>query len=203
MSSSNPSRASTVKVFSASVLAAATVAGFVAYFNGDTYQAGTQEVTTASGSTVTAGGGTFQATNLANAACRKDTLGRYYDCYQVAQLTNTGACVGPCSDKSYHVASITKPFTGSGTIRRIEVSCDHVGVSSTLYASQVATSSTASGNNILTKKTIGSGASIVSSTGSNVWAEATPDLRVFAGTRLGVNSSKCIVSVVSDEMYNP
>lgn len=58
MPSSNPSRASTVKVFSATVVAVATVAGFVAYFNGDTYTNGTQEATTVSGATVTAGGGT-------------------------------------------------------------------------------------------------------------------------------------------------
>lgn len=57
MPSSNPSRASTAKVFSATVVAAASVVGLVAYFNGDTYQAGTHEATTISGATVTAGGG--------------------------------------------------------------------------------------------------------------------------------------------------
>lgn len=57
MASNSPSRNKTVAVFSASVVAAATVSGLVAYFNGDTYQAGTHEATTLSGATVTAGGG--------------------------------------------------------------------------------------------------------------------------------------------------
>jgi len=47
-----------VKVFSATVVAVASLAGIVAYFNGDTYTNGTAEATTMSGATVTAGGGT-------------------------------------------------------------------------------------------------------------------------------------------------
>lgn len=188
-----------------SVVAALIAGGYVAYNNGNTYTAGTQNATTTSGATVTAGGGTFKATNLGNAACRKSTNGRYYDCHQEVTLSNTGACVAAgCGTKSYHVASITKPFTtGSGVIKRVEVNCDNPGISSTLYAAQVATASVLSGTNVLAKKTIGSGTLVVFSTGGLLWSELTPDLRVFAGTRLGVGSSQCMLSVDSNEMYNP
>lgn len=59
MASSNPSRAATVAVFSATVVAVATVASYVAYFNGDTYTNGTAAATTMSGTTVKANGGAF------------------------------------------------------------------------------------------------------------------------------------------------
>jgi hypothetical protein len=201
MTSSNPSRASSVKVFSASVIAAASVSGLVAYFNGDTYQSGTQEVTTASGSSVTAGGGRYIATNLADAACRKDINGRYYDCYQSITLTNTGGCVaGGCSTRSYNVASLTKPFAGTGVIRRVDVTCDNQPVNTTTTVGQV-TATTASGNGIWIRRSILSGATLVYGTGSQQWLETTPILKLSAGARVGV--SQCLFSVTSDEAYNP
>lgn len=145
----------------------------------------------------------FDSTN-SQAACTKYG-NRYIDCYQQVTFTNTGACVaGGCGTKSYHVASITKPYSGSGVIKRIEATCgDNPGISSTLYGAQVATASTASGNNLITKKTIGSGAVVVYSTGSVVWAETTPDIRLYAGTRIGTGNAECLLSVWSDEVYNP
>lgn len=201
MPSNSPSRNSTVAVFSASVLAAATVSGFVAYFNGDTYQVGTQEVTTASGSTVTAGGGRFQATNLAEAKCLKDDNGRYYDCYQEAPFTATGGCVaGGCGTKSYNVASITKPFTGSGVIRNTQVTCDNVGLSTAISVGQVA-ATTSSGVGIFRKVTISSGSLLGTNSGNVIWNETTPIIKVSASAN--VNSDKCLLAVWSDEMYNP
>lgn len=206
MPSNSPSRHSTVAVFSATVVAAATIgSGFVAYFNGNTYQAGTQEVTTASGSTVTAGGGAFQATNLAGAACLKDTSGRYRDCYQKSTLTNTGACVaGGCATKAYVVASIPKPFTGTGVIKNVDVTCDGQGRSGRIWINQGATATAAtSGSSLLNLAgpTISSGSSIVFSTGSTRWSELTPFLNLYAG--VDVDVSGCLFSVTSDEVYNP
>lgn len=146
----------------------------------------------------------FDSSN-SQAACR-DYGGRLIDCYQQVAFTNTGACLAAgCTGagKSYHVASITKPYSGSGVIKRVDVTCDDLGVSSTLYAAQVTAASTISGTNVLTKKTIGSGSVVISSTGSLVWAEGTPAIRVYAGTRLGTKSDQCAIGIWSDEVYNP
>lgn len=202
MPSNSPSRNKTVAVFSASVLAAATVSGFVAYFNGDTYQVGTQEVTTASGSTVTAGGGTFRATNLSDAACRKDTSGRYYDCYQKVVLTNSGGCVAAgCGSKSYNPGAITKPYTGSGVIRTVTVSCDGQPVATTLSVGQVS-ALTASSSSVWLRKGVASGSLLINSTGAHLWSETTPYIKASAAVALGAGTN-CLMTVVSDEMYNP
>lgn len=131
---------------------------------------------------------------------------RHVDCYQQVTLTaGTGACVAAgctgASGKSYHVASITKPYTGSGVIRRVEITCDGHAPSSTLYAAQVATSSTISGTNIFGVKTVGSGAVLVNSTGSIVWSKSTPDIRVYTGKK--ITQTECLLAVWSDEVNNP
>lgn len=200
MASSSPSRFSTVAVFSTSVIAAATVSGYVAYFNGNTYQAGTHEVTTASGATVTAGGGAFQATNLGNAACRKSTNGLYYDCYQETFATATGGCVsGGCSTRSYNVASITKPFTGSGTIQRVQYDCRTNGISRATTIGTVS-ATTASGNDLINRVAVNSGATTVTNdSGTTVWGNVKPIIKV--STPGSIQTNQCILRVWSNGNY--
>lgn len=199
MASSQTSWFKSAVQFGTTAVASATIAalGVVAYIGGDTYQSGTAEITTASGVTVTAGGGRFQVTNLADAACRKDTSGRYYDCYQTATFTNTGASVGT---HYYNVASITKPYTGSGIIKLVQVSCDLQPVSTVVSIDQLA-STTGCGTTLINKRTIGSGTVIAFSTGSTVWAENKPYVKVSARARVG--ATQCLLTVISDEAYNP
>lgn len=176
---------------------------------------GSREVRgTASGVSLTAGGGTFQATNLADAACRKSTNGRYYDCYQEAVFTNTGGCVaGGCSTRSYNVASITKPFSGTGVIKRTDVTCgDDQGVATAITVGTVS-ATTSSGSNVLFRKNIGSGATISTITGNTasalmaysgaiVWTELNNKLKVSASAKVGAHQ-QCIIGVWSDQVYNP
>lgn len=181
-------------------------AGVVLYNQGDVVTTGTNSAATQSGSTVTAGGGTFQGTNLADAACRKDsTTGRYYDCYQDSTLTDTGSCVaGGCATKGYVVASIQKPYSGSGVIKRIEFTCDGQGKAGRLWVNQGASATAATSGSSLTNLagvTFGSGATVVFSTGSVRWSETTPYLNLYSGVDVG--SSGCLFSVDSDEVYNP
>lgn len=181
--------------------------GVVQYTTGNTYQEGTAEFTSQSGATVTAGGGRFTATAVNGFPCLVDPVtNQRYNCRQSVIFSATGACVAAgctgASGKSYHVGSITKPFTGSGVIKEVLVSCDNEAPVSTLYSAQVATASTISGTNLFGVKTIGSGSSVVHNTGSWLWAEGTPDVRFFAGRRLN-SSTQCAATVISDEMYNP
>ena len=164
----------------------------------------TVKVLSFTGSSTAASGFSFDSTN-SQAACLKYGA-TATDCYQQQVFTaGTGACVAAgctgASGKSYHAVSITKPYSGSGVIKRVEVTCDGHNPSTTLYAAQVATASTVSGNNILGIKTVSSGSLVVSSTGGLLWAEATPDIRVFLGKKS--TNSQCLFRVWSDEMYNP
>ncbi len=203
MASNTPSLFKSVAVFSATVLSASTVAGYVAYFNGNTYTVGTAAATSYSGSTLTGGGGTFIATNSADAACRKNTVtGKYYDCHQEAVFTNTGASTGA---KYYNVASITKPFTGSGITKMVQVACGRTQtVSARISVDQLANTTT-SGTAILNHKLIGSGTYVLSTSvgatnsGSSVWGNATPNIKVSASAAVGP-SGACRIMVDSDQM---
>lgn len=214
MPSAKPSWLKNVVLVGTTAVAVSTFSdlNIVQYITGNSYQAGTSEITTASGVTVTAGGGQFIATQLNGAPCRQDPVsGRKYDCVQHAVFAATGGCVAQgCGTRSYNPASITKPYTGSGVIKRVEVSCDRSMVSTYIDVDQLA-ATTSSGHAIMQDRLIGSGALVAKdgfgsdlftiASGSLLWKETTPILKVSAGDN--VKASQCLFSVWSDEMYNP
>lgn len=162
------------------------------------------------GSTTTPNAVTFDSTN-SQAACQKYGS-RHFDCYQQVVFTATGGCVaGGCGTKSYNVASVTKPYTGSGVIKRVEVTCDNQGKATTIDVGQVA-AVTASGSEIMADKLIGSGTLfsragfgntlLAIASGATVWSETTPFLKVSSNSTVGPHQA-CLLSVWSDEMYNP
>lgn len=173
------------------------VTGYQVYINGDSKQVGnTYIVGTTSGTTVAAGGGRFQATNLADAACLKSTNGNYYDCYQEVAFTNTGGCVaGGCNTRSYNVASITKPYAGSGTVREVQTACGTQGAVATNVSVGFVSATTASASTVLSRRTTGSGAIQKNGSGSFVWGNALPILKVSAAAKVGTNN--CYLKVWS------
>ncbi len=176
----------------------ALAAGVVLYNEGDVRTTGTDNAFTQSGSTVAAGGGRLQLANLGNAACERSPSGRYFNCYQETTLTDTGGCVAAgCGSRSYNPASITKPYTGSGLINSVSLTCGPSTVSTNVSAGQVS-ASTASGFGVWTRKFLGSGAIAAYQTGSQVWAKATPIIKLSTPARVG--TSTCIFAVKSEQV---
>lgn len=191
MASQKPSR-STFLVIGATVLTALGIGSYRLVVQGSANIQGT-----ASGTTLTAGGGRFQATNLADAACRKSLGGNYYSCFQEVAFTNTGSCVtSGCATKAYTVATITKPYTGSGGLERIVVNCGAQPVATNVFVDQSTTASTTSGAGFFNRVAISSGAiKTFSGTGGTLWRMNTPIIKVTAAARVG--ASHCVLQVNS------
>lgn len=162
---------------------------------------GTTKVLSLSGSTTTPSSIIYDTTN-SQAACTKYGP-NFIDCYQEAVFTSTGGCVsGGCATRSYNVASITKPFSGSGSIKKVLVSCDNQGKAVQIDVGQVA-ATTQSGNTMINNASIGSGILLSFGTGGGFrWNEPTPNLKVSASSTVGPHQA-CLLQVWSSNMYDP
>lgn len=127
----------------------------------------------------------------------------FIDCYQEAVFTSTGGCVaGGCATKSYSVASVTKPFSGSGSVKKIITSCDRQGKAATIDVDQVS-ATTASGAGFMNNVSIGSGSLAGYGSGGGIlWREDKPIIKVSASSTVGPHQA-CLLQVWSSGTYDP
>lgn len=199
MASAQNTRLSTL-VVSAAAIAASVVGSYQLYISGNTYVTGTANAVASSGGTLTYGGGIASNTNLGTASCTLSSDGTYVNCYQSVVATATGGCLAAgCTSRSYNVASITKPYTGSGTIRHAEFNCRKSGISRAYTIGTVA-ATTASGNDIANRVTVNSGSTtLTNNSGSQVWGNVKPILKV--STSASIQSNQCMLRVWSSGNY--
>jgi hypothetical protein len=152
---------------------------------------GTTKLLALSGSTTAPNSVGFDSTNT-QAACIKYGV-NFVDCYQEVPFTNTGASFG--AGTYYNVASITKPYSGSGGITRVVVNCGAQPIATNVSVDQVS-SLTSSGTYFLSRVAIGSGAiKAFSGTGGVLWRMNTPYIKVTASAKVG--ASHCVLQVRS------
>ncbi len=124
----------------------------------------------------------------------------FIDCYQRAVFTNTGGSVG--AGTYYNVASITKPYAGSGSIRDVLVTCANSQGKATNVSVDQVTLTTNSGTGIFNKKAIGSGAYMSYGSGGVMWRKDKPFIKASTSTTAGIHQA-CQLEVWSSGFYTP
>ena len=156
------------------------------------------------GSSNTPLGLSFDTSN-SQAACLKYG-NNFYDCYQESTFISTGSCVaGGCAVKSYNVASVTKPYSGSGSIKKVLVTCDKQPVATRVDVDQVS-ATTGSGVGFMNDVAIGSGVTVAYGSGGGIlWRENRPVVKVSASARVAGSAgvSECQLQVWSSGTYDP
>lgn len=131
------------KVIVGASVAASLLTGLVMYINGDTYQAGTHEATTLSGSTVTANGGTTSigdGVTLGTDDCIKIGSGEEL-CFAKVACVGSGGQVGVVGTTA--TAVWQNPLTSSASLLAVELDVNRnpaaakfdIGTTSALSAS--------------------------------------------------------------------